>query len=345
MTEWPLVTVIMPVLNEASFITRSLGSVLAQDYPADRLEILVVDGGSTDETRALVAALAARDDRVRLLHNPGRIQARALNIGIAAARGTIVARVDGHAVLEHDYLRRCVEHLATLRDQRAATVGGAQRFVGTTPTGRAIEVAYRSLFGVPSCYTVRTDGAQPEAVDQVYLGCWPREVLARVGGFNESLAINEDYEINVRIRRMGGRVFLAPDVRVSYYGRQSLDALWTQYFRYGAGKFQMLSQHPRSVRPRQVVAPLFVAALIGGGLLAPLHRWLARGWALVVTSYALANGMATWGETRRQNRSGDGGRGRVMRWRLTLVFATMHIAWGLGFWRGALRVVWSRLRR
>jgi len=313
----------MPVYNEAAFIERSLGAVLAQDYPAERVEVLVVDGGSTDTTVSLVAVMAARDPRVRLLANPGRIQARAMNVGLDHAQGDVIVRVDGHTVIAPDYVRRCVECLETTGAQN---VGGPQRFEATTPLGRAIAAAYRSPFSVPSRFTV---SQRAEVVDTVYMGAWPRTVFDHVGRFDESLAVNEDYELNYRIRRAGGRIYLSPDIRSRYYGRQTLGALWRQFFRYGAWKCRVLAQHPRSARPRHLVAPVFVAALVGGGLLGVFSRPIRRLWATVVGLYLAANGLASAREAAR----GDW----ALLGRLPLVFTTMHIAWGSGFWAAALR--------
>ena len=316
----PLVTVIMPVRNEAAFIHRALGAVLAQDYAP--LEVLVVDGGSTDDTISIVKSIAKTDPRTRLLHNNGTIQARALNVGIEHARGDVIVRVDGHALIAPDYVRRCVHHLQTTG---ADNVGGPQRCVGITPTGRAIAAAYRSPFGVPSQFTTSEKAGY---VDTVYMGAWPREVFERVGHFNPDLAINEDYEHNVRIRRAGGRVYLAPDIRAEYYGRQSFAALARQYFRYGQGKARMLAQHPGSIRARHMAAPAFVAGLAGGALLAPFVKPVRVLWGGLLLAYALANGIASLAAARHAGRA---------TWRLPGVFATIHLAWGSGFWHGVLR--------
>lgn len=319
----PLVSVVMPVYNEAAFISRSLGAVLAQDYPGDCLEVLVVDGGSTDDTRALVQAAARQDARVRLLDNPRRLQASAMNAGLHAAHGAILARVDGHTLIAPDYVRRCVEHLHATG---AFNVGGPQRFVGTTPWGRAIAAAYRSPFSVPSRFTV-SDRA--EFVDTVYMGAWPRAVLERLGGFDESLAVNEDYELNVRIRQAGGRIYLAPDIRSEYYGRQTPGALGRQFFRYGGWKFKVLRKHPASAQPRHLIAPAFVAAAVGGAALAPVDHRIARLWGVVLASYATALGAASVRQAARDE-------WRLLP-RLPVVFACIHVAWGSGFWAEALR--------
>lgn len=319
----PRVTVVMPVYNEAAFIERTLGAVLSQEYPADRIEALVVDGGSTDATRALVTAIAAADSRVRLLDNPRRIQASAMNIALDHAGGEIVVRVDGHTVIAPDYVRRCVDHLAATGAQN---VGGPLRFEGTTPLGRSIAAAYRSPFSVPSRFTV-SDRA--EFVDTVYMGAWPREVFAQIGRFDEALAVNEDYELNYRIRRAGGRIYLTPDIRSQYFGRQTLGALWRQFARYGAWKCRVLAQHPRSVRLRHLVAPAFVAVLAGGALLGAVNRFARRLWGAVIGLYLLASGLASLRQAARD--------GWALLPRLPLVFATIHLAWGSGFWLGALR--------
>ncbi|HVO71726.1 MAG TPA: glycosyltransferase family 2 protein [Aggregatilineaceae bacterium] len=322
---WPFVTVVMPVRNEAALIQPSLGAVLAQDYPADRIEVLVVDGESTDETLSIVQAIAAVDVRVRVLSNPGWIQARALNIGLDTARGEVIVRVDGHTIITPDYVWQCV---SLLRTTGASNVGGPQRCVGVTAWGRAIAAAYRSPFGVPSRFRVSRRAAY---VDTVYMGAWPREVFERVGRFDETLAVHEDYEHNYRIRRAGGRIYLSPDIRSEYYGRQTPGALGRQFFRYGGEKLQVLLRYPASARPRHLVAPAWVAAVVGGAILAPLHRHLARLWGVVLLGYAVANAVASVRTAARD--------GRDLLPRLPVVFACMHVSWGVGFWLEGFRCV------
>jgi glycosyltransferase involved in cell wall biosynthesis len=287
------------------------------------MEILVIDGDSDDETVSIARSVAADDPRARILRNPGRIVSRALNIGIDAARGEVIIRVDGHTVIAPDYVRRCVE---CLRATGADNVGGPQRFVGLTPMGRAIAVAYRSPFGVPSRFTT---SRRAEYADTVYMGAWPRAVFERVGRFDESLIINQDYEHNYRIRKAGGRIYLSPDIRSEYYGRQTLRGLWRQFFRYGEGKFAVLAKHPTSTRPRHLVAPAFVAALIGGAVVALFSRRIARLWRIILVSYGLANAASAIQAARRD--------GSDLLPRLPLIFACIHLAWGSGFWRAALR--------
>ncbi len=316
---WPLVSVIMPVRDEAAFIARSLGAVLAQDYPADRLEIIVVDDGSTDGTPEAIAALPGAE-RVRVLRLEGGLIAAALNAGIRVAQGEFIARVDGHTIIAPDYVRRCVAHLQATG---ADNVGGLMRPVGLTPEGEAIAAAMSFPFGLPARFHY---DEHAQDVDTVYLGAWPRAVFERVGLFNEGLAINEDYELNYRIRRAGGRIFLAPDVRSDYYGRQTVIRLAQQQFNYGQWKARMIRLHPRSIRPRHLAAPLLVLGLAGLGLGSLIAVWPRPILAALIGLYAAATLAASlWIAARRG--------WRLLAW-LPVIFATLHLAWGSGFWRG-----------
>ena len=317
----PFVTVILPVRNEAPYIRRTLAAVLAQDWPPERLEVLIVDGRSTDGTAARVREMIADEPRARLLENPHGDQAHALNTALARARGTVIVRVDGHTLIARDYVRRCVQ---ALERTGAAHVGGRQETLGLTRFGQAVAAALRSPFGVPSRF--RLGGAGD--VDTVYLGAWRREIFARVGDFDVSLCANEDYEHSYRIRRAGERVYLAPDIRAVYMVRETPRALAAQFFRYGRGKWQVLRRWPRSLRARHLVAPTFVAWMALGGALSVPSRAIRRLWAGTLAAYALGNALASLHAARRAG------------WRtlprLPLAFALMHVSWGLGFWAQAL---------
>jgi succinoglycan biosynthesis protein ExoA len=319
---YPFVTVIMPVYNEEAFIARSLGAVLAQDYPPERFEILVVDGMSQDATRRVVQSLP-NAQRVRIIDNPQRLQAAAMNIALPYAKGEVIVRVDGHTIIAPDYLRACVR---ALQNTGAWNVGGGMHPVGETPMGKAIAAAGRSAFAVPTAFHV---SQQPAYTDTVYMGAWWRWALERVGGFDPTFAINEDYELNYRIRAAGGKIYFSPEIRSDYYCRQTLAALWRQYYRYGIGRVQTLRKHPRSLRARQLVAPLFVAGVFGGALIAPFNAALRALWLLGLALYGVGNLFFSWRTARRH------GMDHLLR--LPLVFLTIHTAWGLGFWRGVLR--------
>lgn len=321
----PLVSVVVPVRNEAAMIARSLDAVLRQDYPTDRLEVLVADGASDDATRAIIAGLPGAE-RVRVLANPRRAQAAGLNLAIAVAHGDVVVRVDGHTIVAPDYVRQCVR---TLRETGAACVGGLMvpAAVSATPAGAAIAHVIASRFGVPSAFRV---GTRAGLADSVYLGAWPREVLTHVGAFDESLPANEDYELCYRLRSAGNKVYLNPAIRSTYFGRQTLRELARQYFTYGRGKAAVLRKHPGSLRPRQLVAPAFVVFVALGALTAPLSVPIRLLWLGVLALYAA---LAIVASSPLLPRRGAAGVARAF-----AAFAVLHVTWGLGFWLGILRL-------
>lgn len=321
--EFPFVSVIMPVRNEEQFITRSLGAVLAQDYPAEQMEVLVVDGLSTDRTRDIVREM--KDGRVRLLDNPKHIVPYALNRAIAAAGGKIIVRVDGHCEIAPDYIRRCVAHLQA---EGVDGVGGPLETIGETPMAESIAVAMSSGFGVGGS-AFRTTQDRTMLVDTVAFPAYTRRALEAAGPFDEELVRNQDDEYNYRLRKMGGHILLAADVQARYYSRSSLRKLWRQYYQYGYWKVRVLQKHPAQMQPRQFIPPLFVAALLGSGLLAlfkPAGRVLL---GLVTGSYLLANLLATVFTARRA-----GGEHLP---RLPFIFAILHLSYGLGFLVGLVR--------
>lgn len=319
MVNLPLVSVIMPVRNEAAYIERSLGAVLAQDYPAERMEILVVDGMSDDGTREFIRTRQVEHPNLHLLDNPRRIVPPGLNIGISQARGDIVVRVDGHCEIAPDYVRHCVEHL--LADDVEA-VGGPIDTVGETEEAQAIALAMSSWFGVGGS-AFRTVKDRPMLVETVAFPAYTRRTLQRIGPFDEQLVRNQDDEYNYRLLKSGGRILLSPDIRSRYYSRSSLRSLWRQYYQYGYWKVRVMQKHPRQMRPRQFVPPAFVATLLGFSVLGLLFRpigWLA---ALVLTFYVTADMAASLSVGRAH------GMRSVLR--LLLIHPILHLSYGSGF--------------
>lgn len=317
-----MVTVIMPVRNEERFIARSLGAVLQQDYPAERIEVLIADGMSDDATQATIRSLPGAE-RVRVIPNPDLIQSAGMNRAILQAKGEIIVRVDGHTVIAPDYVRQCVQ---ALTETGADNVGGAMDPVGVTPMGKAIAAAGKSPFAVPTAFHV---SRMPQYTDTVYMGAWRREVFDRAGLYDETFKINEDYELNYRIRKAGGKIYFTPEIRSQYYGRQTLDALAKQYFRYGVGKTRTLRAHPASLKPRQLVAPLFVLGLVVGALLSLFSPLFTLVWLAGIVLYSIINAVFSL----RAAPTGESG----VLLRIPVVFLTIHLSWGIGFWVGLLR--------
>lgn len=329
--DWPLVTVIMPVRQEAGFIHRSLGSVVAQDYPVERLEILVADGGSTDRTRDIVREIQAGRPYIRLIDNPGRIVPTGLNAALREARGEIIVRVDGHTEIAPDYVRQCV---AALRDTGADNVGGRMVAAGEGAFGEGVALATGTPFGIGNARFHYAD--RDEWVDTVYMGAWPRAVFARVGLFDEELVRDQDDEFNYRLREHGGRIWLSRRVRSRYTNRSSPRALWRQYFQYGYWKVRVMQKHPGQMHLRHFVPSAFVAVLASLALAAPFSAWGAALLATTAGAYAMANLLAATTLARRHG------------WRhlprLLLVFVILHVGYGLGFLVGFFRFLgrWKR---
>ena len=332
----PLITVVMPVRNEGGFIERSLGSVLAQDYPGDRLEVIVADGMSTDTTREVIGRLAGSRADVRLVDNPRQIVATGLNLALREARGDVIVRVDGHTIIAPDYVRNCVRALTSTD---AENVGGRMTPVGQSGFGQAVAAATCSRFGVGGARfhysTIR------EWVDTVYLGAWRRDLFSRVGNFDEEMVRNQDDEFNYRLRAHGGTILLDPAIKSEYYNRSTPWSLWKQYFQYGFWKVRVLQKHPRQMQPRQFIPGLFVLTLILLLLAIPivsLSKFLILGSAL---AYLIANLSASVLTAIKSGCSLS-----VLPF-VPVAFAIVHFAYGCGFLLGVFRFwnSWEFVRR
>ncbi len=317
----PSVTVIMPIRNESTYIERSLLTVLDQDYPLDKVEILVVDGMSDDETRDIVANLASKHPQhvIRILDNPTHIVPPALNIGLLHAQGDIIIRVDGHCEIPLNYIRKCVK---LLHETNADNVGGMQWSVGENKFARAVSLATRSPFGVGNAkfrYATKSGW-----VDTVYLGTYRREVFDRIGGFDEELMRNQDDEFNFRLLQSGGKIWLDTSLKVQYYSRSSLRKLWKQYFQYGLYKVSVIQKRGAVSSVRHLVPAFFVLFLVGSILIALLRGQMQ--WTLaVIVPYALINLVASVCAAKEDWK---------ISYLLPQIFITLHLAYGTGFLAG-----------
>jgi succinoglycan biosynthesis protein ExoA len=327
--EAPFVSVVMPVRNEATFIANSLNAVLSQNYPSERMEVIVADGMSSDRTPQIVQSFQAEHSGVKLINNPGKIVPTGLNLAIEQAQGDVVVRVDGHCEIANDYIRRCVDHL--LNDEVDA-VGGPLDTIGETPLAGVIASAMSSSFGVGGS-AFRTRRNETMLTDTVAFPAYRRSLIERAGAFDEELVRNQDDEYNYRLRKMGAKILLASDVHSRYYSRSSLASLWRQYFQYGYWKVRVMQKHPGEMRLRQFAPPLFVTVLILSLLMTPFVAVSGLIFVLVVGAYLVANLGASL-LAARQNRA---------KWSVLLpvVFATLHLSYGLGFLFG-LAKFWNR---
>jgi succinoglycan biosynthesis protein ExoA len=332
--KYPIISVIIPIRNEAQYIRLCLNSVICQDYPADLLEVLVVDGMSDDGTREIVQQIidemenesknesAAPNNknkehrRIAILDNPKRIVPTALNLGLSYAKGDVIMRIDGHCEIGPDYIRRCIELLG---QTGADNVGGPLKTISDTLVGRAISLATSSVFGVGGvrfrCST------KPSWVDTVFPGVFPRQVFDRIGNFDEELVRNQDDEFNFRLRQSGGKIWLDPSIKISYYARSNFRGLWRQYLQYGFYKVRVIQKRGAVPSGRHLTPAAFVSGLTVTVLLGFItgNLW----WALAVSGpYLAANLFASLWTARRD--------WRTLRL-LPVAFLTIHFAYGAGF--------------
>ena len=333
---FPFVSVIFPIRNEAVFLVRSLGAVLAQDYTAHGMEIILLDGLSTDNSQEIASALAASYPQVslRLLDNPGKIVPTGINIALRQAKGEIIIRVDGHCIPAPDYVSKCVQHI-----QRDGVdgVGGSIDTIGSTHLANAIAIGMSSPFGVGNS-AFRTLSDKSMLVDTVPFPAFTREIIDRAGLYDEEMARNEDDEYSYRIRELGGKILLADDVHSVYFSQGTRKGLGKQYYQYGLWKVRVLQKHPRQMSLRQFVPPALVLGLIVSGLLA-LFTLAHPSYILFFLSsfvpllYLFANLLASCYTAFK--------RGWGYFPRLPVIFAILHLSYGLGFLVGFVKF-WNR---
>lgn len=320
----PLVSVVVPCRNEARFIGGCLDSILANDYDAARVEVLVIDGASDDGTPDIVSQYAKRDGRVRLLHNPRRITPAALNVGIRAALGDVIVRMDAHNAYPPTYISSLI---GWLRRSGADNVGGIwiTQATGHSPVARAIALGLSHPFGVGNSY-FRIGSTNPRWVDNVPFGCYRREVFDRIGLFDEDLVRNQDDELNLRLVRAGGRILLVPSIVSYYHSRPTLTKLARMNFQYGYFKPLVIRKIGAVMTVRQVVPATFVASLVVAGILAPFSAVSAALFVGVAGTYAVAAAISAIVAVPRH--------GVLTAAALAAVFPTMHVSYGVGFLRG-----------
>lgn len=318
------VSVVVPCLNEEERIGALLEAIRLQDAPV--AEVVVVDTGSTDGTQEAVGRYQRRheDIRVRQLSVPGAGISEALNRGVEAAAGDVVIRLDGHCRPAKGYVRRALE---ALRETGAAIVGGVWDIAPgrSTLTAHAIARAVAHPIGAgDAAYRTTRPDAGRAAVDTVPFGCFRKATWEALGGFDEALLTNEDYEFNYRVRLSGSTVALDPSVRCTYFARATLAELATQYFRYGWWKAQMLRLHPRSLRWRQALPALLVPLLVMLGGASPIWSPVRLLLGVMVVTYLTILTIAAAHIASREQR-----------WTLVgpivVAFGVVHLSWSTGF--------------
>ncbi len=346
----PAVSVLIPVRGAPEPLAACLDAIFAGELPAGGLEVLVAGPPPAEALRAVLRRWEGRlpsGCRLLWLDNPSGSTPVGLNRALAAARGPVVLRLDAHALPAPDYVTACRRALA---ETGAGCVGGPLRGWGTTAWGRAVALAWTQALGAGDAAFRRTgEGGGPRAVDTVYLGAWPRDLLLALGGWDERLPRNQDYELALRLRRAGHRVVLDPRIRSRTLTRGSPIALIRQYWGYGQGRAATLALHPGSLRWRQALPALWTAYLLvaagAAAYLSAAAEAAARpaftpAWRLLPALPAAAYLALLLGSPLRVAQERDApARDLAL---LPAVYLCMHLPWGLGFWWGAL-TRWGRL--
>jgi glycosyltransferase involved in cell wall biosynthesis len=318
----------MPVRNEEAHLAESVARVLAQQY-ASEFELVLAVGPSKDGTEEVAWQLASGDPRITVVKNPSGKIASAMNAAIKAARYDVITRIDGHAMLPDGYLTTAVQ---TLIATGAADVGGVMAAEGVTPFQQAVAWCMTSPVGMGSA--ANHTGGQAGPADTVYLGVYRRDAIERAGGYDETMIVAEDWELNYRIRAGGGLIWFTPELRVTYRPRATLYTLAHQHFRYGRWRRVVTRRYPETVNRRYLAAPAATAANLIGTALGIIGvagiaaqspaavTYLTLGFAVPAVYLAGVSGAAAL--LARDLPLG-------VRWRVPAVLATMHMTWGLGF--------------
>ncbi len=318
------------MFNEQNTIILLLDALLQQTYPRQSLEVVISDGLSTDLTRQRIQEFSRNhpDLQVIVVDNARRGIPAGLNQALKAAQGEIIVRLDAHSVPEKDYIANCV---AALVNGDGDNVGGVWQIKARSAgwQARSIAVAAAHRLGVGDAHYRFTEQAQ--VVDTVPFGAFYSSLVKKIGPFDETLLTNEDYEFNVRVRQAGGKVWLDPGIRSTYFARATIIELARQYWRYGFWKAIMLRRYPDTIRWRQALPPLFVISLLGLLVLSiwfPAARWI---FMLELSTYSIILLMAGVHSAIKQKDMG-------LILGVPLAIATMHLCWGSAF-------LWSLIAR
>jgi len=324
------VSVIIPCYNEESTITLLLDAIREQTYPASHLEVVIADALSTDKTRIKINQYIQKylDLKVKVVDNPKRTIPAAVNLAVNAAQGEFIVRLDAHSIPNTKYIELCIQ---AIKNDIAECVGGVWDIIpsGQSWIARSIASAAANPMGVGDAHYRFTNKA--DYVDTVPFGAFRKELFNKIGGFNENLLTNEDYEFFTRIRKNQGRIWLDPAIRCTYFARKDLNALAQQYWRYGFWKYHMLVNYPETLRWRQALPPLFVLAviiLLLSSMLFKISLWILLG---LLGIYLIALIGSSIKSSLRKNDP-------VLIFGMPLAMACMHFSWGSGFLYSIIRI-------
>ena len=326
-----MLSVICPIYNEQQYIIPCIDSIIAQDYPKDDIEVLFVDGMSTDNTRSIVTEYSVKYPFIHLLDNPHKIVPYAMNIGIKAAKGDTIIRLDAHAEYLDNYFSEVTGYLNKL--EGAENVGGVCVTLPCNKSSMAIAIAeaLSSTFGMGNSY-FRTGSKDIKSVDTVPFGCFRAGLFDRIGYYDNELIRNQDDELNGRIIKNGGKIYLIPDIRIKYFARDKVKKIWNMFYQYGLYKPLVNRKLGSPATIRQFFPLLFVTGLSLGLLLSFISKYLLTIYISVITIYILI-GIFTGIKISLKHK----------RFALALImpylFFIIHISYGIGYLNGIFKIL------
>jgi len=328
----PFVSLIVPCRNEETYIERCLTSITEQNYPAEKREILVVDGMSEDATRSIVATFAKRHPEIRIINNPQKTVPYAMNHGIRESKGSVIIKMDAHSSYPPSYVSSCVRNLINLN---ADNVGGAltTKPANESSKARAIALSLSHVFGVGSSpFRKESASKKPREADTVAFGCYKRSVFEKIGLYNEHLAKSSDMEFNIRLKNAGGKIMLVPDIVASYYADATFKKFWKHNFVDGLWATYPLKFTPLLLRPRHFIPLAFVSTLFSLLLLSFLYKPLLAAFLLILGAYILASLAASLLVAIKEKNP-------LYFFLMPSAFAARHLAYGIGSLWGLMKLI------
>ena len=328
-----MLSVICPIYNEEKYIAKCIDSVLKQDYPKEDMEIFFIDGMSGDRTVQIVNEYCVKYPFIKLLENPHRVVPYAMNIGIKASKGEVILRLDGHCEYPQNYFSCLVDNL---KKYDADNVGGV--FItlpcNETNISYAIAECLKNPFGMGN--SLHRIGAKENVkTDSVPFGCFKREVFDKVGLYDEELIRNQDDELNARIIKNGGSIYLIPTLGIKYFVRDKVAKVRKMFYQYGLFKPLVNKKLGQAATVRQFVPPLFVAALICGlalSFFSKIFLWLYLAFLTLYFAIGIFMGIKSAKSTKRAS----------MIFLMPWIFFNVHLSYGWGYWVELFKVLFHR---
>lgn len=326
-----MLSIIIPIYNEEKFISKCLDSILLQDYPKEDIELLLCDGMSTDKTRKIIADYQKKYSWIKILDNPNRIAPCAMNIGIKASSGEIIIRLDAHVLYPSNYFSVLVHYLNELPE--AENVGAICRTlpINDSIEAKSIAAVLSSSFGMGNSY-FRVGTSVVMEVDTVPFGCFRRSIFDKVGLYDEELVRNQDDELNARIIKSGGKIYLIPDLECVYFARDTAEKVYKMFYQYGMFKPLVNKKLGSPATIRQFFPLCFVLGLILGPLVCAFIPMFWVAYFSVIFLWLLVASYFSWKDSKRPKRI------IIQDW----IYFVVHFSYGWGYIVGIFKILFNR---